>query len=187
MTTKGKLSAKEQVLSAFHLLLVEKGYINLTVQDILTRAGVGRTTFYSHFTGKEDVLRSSIGRLRDGLLHMVDVQGLRNTPLSFSLAFFQHIISHTEIYDQLVGREEIYMFERYFRRMLAELVLSEICSQTHSSVQRLKVECIAQHIAGSIWAISTWWLERKQLSAEEMNECFRKMVLPGLEHSLKAL
>lgn len=184
MTKSEKLSARELVLGAFHLLLVEKGYINLTVQDILKKAGVGRTTFYAHFTGKEDVLRNSVGQLRKWLVSVVDAQA---GFLSFTLPYYQHIISHHEIYDHLVGREEFYTFERYFMRMLTELILSEIHSPKYSPAQQAKVELIALHIAGSMWATSAWWLERKHLSAEEMNDSFRKLVLPGLEQSLKNL
>ena len=32
------------------------GFKDITVRQILQRAGVGRTTFYSHFRSKEDVL-----------------------------------------------------------------------------------------------------------------------------------
>jgi AcrR family transcriptional regulator len=187
MTAEEKSSPRALVLGAFHALLAEKGYGKLTVQDILERARIGRTTFYVHFTSKEDVLRNSINNLRDWLVWSVEEQEKRTSPLSFTLAYYQHIISHHDIYDHFIGCEDFYTFECYFQRMLKELVLSEIRSSKHSSDQGLKAELIAQYIAGSIWATSTWWLERKQLSAEEMNDCFRNMVLPGLELSLKNL
>ena len=37
-------------------LTLEKGYAAVTVGDIADRADVGRTTFYAHFTDKEDLL-----------------------------------------------------------------------------------------------------------------------------------
>lgn len=187
MTAEEKISPRALVLSAFHALLVEKGYGKLTVQDILERAGIGRTTFYAHFTSKEDLLRNSINNLRDGLVRWVEENERRASPLSFTLAYFHHIISHHPIYDQIIGGDDFYTFERYFRRMLTDLILSEIRPPLQSNSQSLKLELIAQHIAGSIWTTSTWWLERKQLSAEEMNDSFQKMVLPGLELSLKSL
>src|SRR5216117_179566 len=42
--------------------LIQEGdsrFENITVRQILQRAGVGRTTFYSHFRSKEDVLHST--------------------------------------------------------------------------------------------------------------------------------
>jgi Bacterial regulatory proteins, tetR family len=36
------------------MLITERGFEELTVQDILERADVGRATFYAHFDNKED-------------------------------------------------------------------------------------------------------------------------------------
>src|SRR5581483_1596496 len=48
------------VSSAFAELIVEKPYDKILVQDILDRAGIGRTTFYAHYFDKEDVLNNIV-------------------------------------------------------------------------------------------------------------------------------
>ena len=48
------------VISAFEQLLDERGYLRMTVQDILDVADVGRATFYAHFRSKEGVMESFV-------------------------------------------------------------------------------------------------------------------------------
>src|SRR5258707_15719817 len=48
-------------------LVLEKGYDQITVQDILERADVGRATFYAHFRDKDDLLVSGADDLRESL------------------------------------------------------------------------------------------------------------------------
>ena len=39
-------------------LTLERGYDHVTIQDILDRADVGRSTFYAHYHDKDDLLVS---------------------------------------------------------------------------------------------------------------------------------
>src|SRR5690349_22765699 len=45
-------------------LILEKGYEAVTIQDILDRANVGRSTFYVHYRDKEDLLMSRFQALQ---------------------------------------------------------------------------------------------------------------------------
>src|SRR6516165_5904912 len=49
-------------------LIIEKGYEVITVQDIIDRANVGRSTFYTHYVGKQDLLRAGLKHLKEHLL-----------------------------------------------------------------------------------------------------------------------
>src|SRR5215211_53883 len=54
---------RQLVSSALVDLMLEKQFDAITVQDILDRANVGRSTFYAHYTDKEDLLISEIARV----------------------------------------------------------------------------------------------------------------------------
>ena len=53
------------VSTAMMELLAETRYDAITVQDILDRANIGRSTFYAHYYDKEDVLASITEQMLD--------------------------------------------------------------------------------------------------------------------------
>src|SRR5690242_15633867 len=48
-------------------LIAERGYPRTTVQDVLDRADVGRSTFYAHFRDKDALFASCFDDLRTDL------------------------------------------------------------------------------------------------------------------------
>ncbi|MET3116293.1 AcrR family transcriptional regulator [Undibacterium sp. GrIS 1.8] len=184
--------SREALLDAFPHVMLDIGYAEMTIQDVLTRAKIGRTTFYAHFSSKEDLLKASIGRLKSTLLLAVKREHHRQatgTTLAFSLHFFEHIISHRMIYDSIVARADFFVVERYFLRMLAELVRQDLASSKQlveqRNLQSIEVKIAIQHIVGAIWSLSIWWLESGgSITADTMNDYFQKLSLPGLEATL---
>jgi AcrR family transcriptional regulator len=51
------------LLGAFVALMFRDGFENISVQGIAAEAGMARSTFYEHFSGKDDVLRASMAHL----------------------------------------------------------------------------------------------------------------------------
>lgn len=51
------------LVGAFVTLMFRDGFENISVQGIAAEAGMARSTFYEHFSGKEDVLRASMAHL----------------------------------------------------------------------------------------------------------------------------
>ncbi|MES2339487.1 MAG: helix-turn-helix domain-containing protein [Pseudomonadota bacterium] len=48
------------IIDAFRALALEQRYAAIRVADIISHAGVGKSTFYEHFRGKDDVLVSAM-------------------------------------------------------------------------------------------------------------------------------
>lgn len=51
---------QEALFGAFFDLVLSQPYADIKVEDILARSGVGRSTFYEHFKGKDDILAVSL-------------------------------------------------------------------------------------------------------------------------------
>ena len=45
------------LLDAFGRLVLERGYADIRIADVIRQANVGRSTFYEHFRSKDDLLR----------------------------------------------------------------------------------------------------------------------------------
>lgn len=75
-------------------LVEERAFDAITVQDILDRAGVGRTAFYAHYRNKHDVLQSSSDQAFasfEGLLDRPSRYGLPGTRLFPVAEFLAHV------------------------------------------------------------------------------------------------
>lgn len=64
------MSTRARLVEAAFTLFDEQGFEETTVEDVVLRAGVGRTTFFRHFRAKEDAVLPD----HTGLLHLVEAR-----------------------------------------------------------------------------------------------------------------
>src|SRR5579875_365700 len=55
-------SQRTRLMSALTELITGRGYAEVTIGDLVGRAGVSRTSFYQHFTGKQECLFAAYDR-----------------------------------------------------------------------------------------------------------------------------
>jgi len=88
------------IAEALIALMLEGRYDHITVQEIIDRADVGRSTFYAHYRDKEDVLTSEAERVL-ALLHL-DPDDTGGQQLLPSLSLFRHVQEQHHLYHALV-------------------------------------------------------------------------------------
>lgn len=59
------IKTRKNIETSFIYLLSEKGFNHLTVQDILEKALINRSTFYKHYRDKYDVAEQMCARITD--------------------------------------------------------------------------------------------------------------------------
>ncbi|RWC00246.1 MAG: TetR/AcrR family transcriptional regulator [Mesorhizobium sp.] len=165
-------------------LILEKGYEAILVEDICERANVGRSTFYAHFTGKDDLKRSGLEHLRQEL-----VERQRNSststpngtrPLGFSLPMFEHAHDHMHLYQALVGSKGGAIALDTIRQTLCDFVRNELTMAGGKDPTGVPREFIVQHVVGAYMAVLSWWLEGgAKLPPQQMDEFFRRLVDEG--------
>ncbi len=82
------------IYQAFAVVLKKKGYDKMTVEDILQESGVSRSTFYTHFRTKEDVLDSISANIFEHVFsHSLTVEETHDFSKS-SIFDYSHLITH---------------------------------------------------------------------------------------------
>lgn len=180
---------RETLHHALISLMIEKGFDAITIQDLLDRANVGRSTFYAHYTGKEDLLRAGLRELRRQLEKAQRADVSRELRFAFSRALFEHAGSHRDVYHAIVGRRSGTVVMGEMRGLLAELVKNDLkLRNPRSSARDLPRAAVVQFVVGALMSLLTWWLEEKTArSAGEVDAIFRRLTLPALgEAELRA-
>lgn len=81
---------RDALLSAFVLLALRRRYHEIRIDDLLEASGVGRSTFYEHFAGKDALLVASMD---DALALLANVPAGRSTPAQVA-ALLDHFWRH---------------------------------------------------------------------------------------------
>jgi AcrR family transcriptional regulator len=103
------------------------------VGDITDAANVGRSTFYAHFTDKDDFLRSGAGHLRAMLLHehgsaVAGENSPERRPLGFNRFMTAHIKEQHQLYRTMMrGRASPIILDK-IRQFLCEIVRAELAA-----------------------------------------------------------
>lgn len=167
-------------------LMLERRYADLTVQDILDRANIGRSTFYAHYWDKDDLLASQIEQMIAALSHQIDTASGNAATLLPSLGLFQHIQEQYHLlYRAFVGWQGTEMLMRTLRTRLCEHVEGRLRTILPAAVSAMTLTVTAQAVVGAFLALLQWWLEMEMpLSPEQMDASFCQLVLPGVQRLL---
>ncbi|HSL46683.1 MAG TPA: TetR/AcrR family transcriptional regulator [Anaerolineales bacterium] len=159
-------------------LIREKDYSAITVSDLIERANIGRSTFYSHYRDKDDLFVGELDRVIEVLSQRIPDQ--EELPYFPSLGLFRHVGQEYELYKALTWTPGIDILIKHLQKSLTQRIERGL-QNTHREYE-IPISVIANFIAGSFLTLLKWWLENKMIySAEQMDEIFRNLTLTGLE------
>jgi AcrR family transcriptional regulator len=163
-------------------LLFEYRYTDLTVQDILDRADIGRTTFYRHYWDKDDLLASEMERVLDVLSRQTHLSTPdRVFPLS-SFGIFQHLQEQQALYRVLARGQAIDVVLTTVKTRLREQIEQHWCQTLAKPIDDLSVRIAAQFVVGAFVTLLQWWMENDMpLSPAQMDAYFYQLTFPGVQ------
>jgi AcrR family transcriptional regulator len=178
-----RTALKDALLS----LMTDKGYEAVTVQDLIDRADIGRSTFYAHYTDKADLLQELVSEMR-ALVEPHPTAGTsdRRRPLRFSLQMFQHVQDQRALLRALLGRPGAGRVVAEIEDMLTDVARSELQALADASDDpRVPLDLIAPTVVAAYLATLTWWVGNNfQHTPEQMDAYFQTLMGPGIRAAI---
>ena len=177
---------RQTLSQALIALIPEKRYEAITVQAICDRANVGRSTFYTHYQDKDDLLASNFQQMMESLGSQVE---WRDSQFRFSIApLFQHVQEHHHLYKALAwGGGFDVLLRAGQQQWRAQIEKHLATSLPPGRLPAIPLDVITIYLAGTLQTMLLWWLERKMPYApERMDEMFQQLVMPGVNAALRA-
>jgi AcrR family transcriptional regulator len=160
-----RTALREALIALMH----ERGWDEIDVQTLCTRANVGRSTFYQHFPNKEELLKASFAGLRGALLAQAEA-GPRG-PLAFVPGLLDHVHEMQELFRALLLRRSAQYVQDRFRELLTEMMLSDLPASRRS----WQATARAHYLAGALFELLIWWLgSNRPHKPREIEKLFRQ-------------
>jgi AcrR family transcriptional regulator len=163
-------------------LMLEKHFERITVQDILDRADVGRSTFYAHYRDKEGLLMSEIEQVIHELEAYTTAAGNPQHGLLPSLELFRHVKEQRRLMRAFVWGRGAELLTQDFQDRVSKIIEQNIRSMlVDSATISVPLSVVASFVASTYLLLLRWWFdEDMQHTPEQMDEIFQKLVMPGL-------
>jgi len=173
---------REALISLIH----EKNYDAIVVKEILDRANVGRSTFYTHFRDKDELLVSGIHDMLRSVQSTKQPSSAKRYErmIWFSLPIFEYHDQHRRTGEAKIGTRGRAILHEHLQKVLADLVADDVrkyLQGRRKTAVQIPSDLLVQHLASTFIEVLNWWMEsRSPLPAKEVNELFRALILPTL-------
>ncbi|WP_340033471.1 TetR/AcrR family transcriptional regulator [Paenibacillus sp. FSL E2-0202] len=134
--------------TALILLMKDKCFKDISITEIVKRAGVSRTAYYRNYNSKEDILRSLMEDIMDKVMDSMELQFPIKNTFKYWNSLFQTLEKHYESISILI------------RANFDDLILKEINSKARESLTNNAVETYKSYFwIGAIYNVALAWVQ----------------------------
>ena len=171
-------------------LISERGYDAITIQDIVDRANVGRTTFYLHYSSKNELFMSCheaiVSEFRIGSLHPLSREELLSpeAPMGMTSAY-QHLEdARAPLYAIFHGKDSLLILRR-IRDWGAQEIEANLYAAFAEAGSTIPFKVLANYLAGAQIALVQWWLDKRQPHTfEYLAQTFHRLQCAAIRDAL---
>jgi AcrR family transcriptional regulator len=162
-------------------LMQQQPFEQITVQHVLDRAGVGRATFYAHYSDKNDLFLSDADEFWASMASYLS----RNSEQSMRVApvreLFIHIAGARSFRASLQQSGKLHEIMQLgignFARGIEQRLLQVRPAEFGSALRR---QAFAHSMAGALFSMLEWWLDRAMPETPEQMDCiYHELVWSG--------
>lgn len=156
-------------------LMQSRPFDDITVQDLLDRANVSRSTFYTHFRDKQDLFLSDVEDFFEHTANLLTRNGAPAHRIVPVKELFAHVAEVRDFHSALIAsgkwidvRE---LGQGYFARSIEQRL-----AQAGARLSTTEFRGTAHALAGALFSLLEWWLDsNKQASPAEMDALFHSL------------
>ncbi len=167
---------------AFIALVLEKGYKNITIQDVTERADIGYRTFFRHYSGLDalslDIAKERLDELY-AALNLPEAGEEVSDPIrafyESGVALFEHIKKNQRVFQVLLLDNNL--------RFILDPVMKAAQEKSETLLNgipnpNIPVQIASNHIIASIFALMRWWLENDMPHPpQRMGEIYTDLII----------
>ena len=158
------LQTRERLQHALLALVHEGGYNRATVQAIVDRAGVGRATFYLHYSGKDELFLSCheamVGAFQVWPHYRLSrAELLSPDPPAGMADAYQHLAESRSLVQRILRGKDGPLILRRLRDRSAQAIEANLHVVFAEDISTIPVDVLAAYLAGAQMALVQWWVE----------------------------
>lgn len=176
---------RKALKEALVYLIQEKSFESVSIQEILDKADVGRSTFYIHYESKYELLHDCFHDF-SRLLEASDKAEPKSGDHDFLLGLFEIIEQNRPLAKTVLGKGGTPMLQRpiedYIHIQIKQSLEKSFLNRKRPAIPiDLVVHCLACALIGTL----RWWLySGTHSSAEEVNRYFKRIAFGGVKDAL---
>jgi AcrR family transcriptional regulator len=172
---------RSAIIGAFNELVLSMRYDEISVAEIITRAGVGRSTFYEHFRNKDETLKVSVTHvltdLADAAMPPAD-SAMKERNIRRITAMLDHLRDNQQRARALLNGPSASAVTQVLADLIAERLRS--VRQPRDATRALPTSLTSMQIAEAQLGLVRAWLN-------DLGSCTSTMLARGTHESTRCL
>jgi len=146
-------------------LISERGYDAITIQEIVGRANVGRTTYYLHYSSKDELFMScheAIVSEFHSLHPRAREELLSPEAPPRMISAYRHLLDARALLHPIFQGKDGPLILRRIRDRSAQEIEASLRAVFAEADSTIPFDVLANYLAGAQIALVQWWLEKRQ-------------------------